>query len=612
MNTSDLLLLPTPKKISLRSGSLKLPRKGYIALRGDVPEMLKLSADKLAKALGGDWRPTASPAAVKTPNPIILECDPSAEHGPEGYTLVVKPGANGCIQITAAAPAGIYYGICTLMQLIRCRGTELPALSIHDWPDFPERGVMLDVSRDKVPTLETLMQLIDMLSEWKINQFQLYTEHTFEYIGHEVVWKKASPITGADILTLDSYCRERFIELVPNQNSFGHMERWLRHKEYRELAEVPSAPFSLCPEDPRSLKLISDLYSQLLPHFSSQYFNVGCDETHDLGKGRSKQACEKLGVGRVYLDFLLKLHGIVTEHGRRMLFWGDIIKNHPELIPELPKDVIALEWGYGADYAFKPNCEKHAAAGIEFWVCPGTSTWNSFVGRAHNAIHNPVRAAKEGLETGATGLLNTDWGDNGHHQFLPVSFLGYMVGAACSWNAGADNTNVDRLSEALNAFAFQDSAGVMGRVAYDLADSYTKIHKKVPNSTMPFWLLIPGRWKPEQLLEGVSPEELDAVIETVKDAVRRMRSAKMKRPDAELIKAEFACGAALVELGCRVGKMHLASWAGKSVSRERKAIAAKLEDTIREYERLWLARNRPGGLIDSKARLERMLELLKA
>lgn len=609
MTQEDLILVPRPKRITLRDGALAIPRNGYIVLRGDVPDLMLIGADKLAGILGGEWKVTASPAAVKTPMPILLECDPDAPNGPEGYKLSVRTDG---ILINSASPAGVYYGACTLLQLIRAHGRQLPLLTIQDWPDFPERGVMLDVSRDKVPTLQTLMELVDLLSEWKINQFQLYTEHTFEYIGHEVVWKNASPVTGLDILKLDAYCRQRFVELVPNQNSFGHMERWLKHKEYRKLAEIPSAPFSLCPLDPGSIKLISDLYDQLLPHFVSRYFNVGCDETHDLGKGRSKEACEKVGVGRVYLDFLLKLYEIVTRHGRRMLFWGDIIKNHPELIPELPKDVIALEWGYGADYSFKPNCEKHAAAGIEFWVCPGTSTWNSFVGRAVNAIHNPVRAAKEGLETGATGLLNTDWGDNGHHQFLPVSYMGYLVGAACSWNASAENTKIDLIQRALDLFAFQDSAGVMGRVAYELANSYTKIGKRVPNSTMPFWLLIPGRWSPEQLLEGVTEEELDAVIDCVREAVRDMRRAKMKRADAQLIKDEFACGAALVELGCRIGKMHLASWAGKSVLRERKAIASKLEETIGEYERLWLARNRQGGLTDSVGRLRKALERLRA
>ena len=96
---------------------------------------------------------------------------------------------------------------------------------------------MFDVTRDRVPTLQTLFDLVDLLAGLKLNQLQLYTEHTFAYRGHEVVWQDASPITGEEVLTLDAYCRERYVELVPNQNSFGHMHRWLKHEEYVHLAE---------------------------------------------------------------------------------------------------------------------------------------------------------------------------------------------------------------------------------------------------------------------------------------------------------------------------------------------------------------------------------------
>src|SRR5690606_11763612 len=116
----------------------------------------------------------------------------------------------------------VFYGAVTLIQLLEQAGASLPCLRISDRPDFVDRGVMLDVSRDKVPTMETLYRLVDRLASWKINQLQLYTEHTFAYRHHPEVWAKASPLTGEEILRLDAYCRERFIELVPNQNSFGH------------------------------------------------------------------------------------------------------------------------------------------------------------------------------------------------------------------------------------------------------------------------------------------------------------------------------------------------------------------------------------------------------
>ncbi len=256
----------------------------------------------------------------------------------------------------------MFYAVCTLIQLLGIRDQEaggrrqestpisnlqsptssLPALRISDWPDFPNRGVMLDISRDRVPTMQTLLELVDLLASWKINQLQLYTEHTFAYRNHPEVWADASPMTGEEILALDAYCRERFIELVPNQNSFGHMTRWLTHDRYRPLAEAPDGcdtrwghydyPFSLCPIDPGSIELVRSIFDELLPHFTSRQFNVGCDETIDLGQVRSKEAVEKLGAGRVYLDFLLKIYREVRARGRTMQFWGDIIMEHPELV----------------------------------------------------------------------------------------------------------------------------------------------------------------------------------------------------------------------------------------------------------------------------------------
>ena len=125
------------------------------------------------------------------------------------------------------------------VQLLRQRPGWVPTFRIWDTPDFPIRGATMDVSRDKIPKMETLFGWVDRLAEWKINQVFLYTEHTFAYEGHETVWKDADPLTPSEIVELDAYCRDRFIELVPNQNSFGHFRRFMDHPEYRHLAEAP-------------------------------------------------------------------------------------------------------------------------------------------------------------------------------------------------------------------------------------------------------------------------------------------------------------------------------------------------------------------------------------
>ena len=104
---------------------------------------------------------------------------------------------------------------------------------------FETRGYMLDVSRDRVPTMRTLRLIVDILARYRYTQFQLYTEHTFAYEGHESVWAAADPLTPMEIAKLQAYCEMQGIELVPNQNTFGHMERWLTNPKYNALAKFP-------------------------------------------------------------------------------------------------------------------------------------------------------------------------------------------------------------------------------------------------------------------------------------------------------------------------------------------------------------------------------------
>ena len=264
------------------------------------------------------------------------------------------------------------------------------------------------------------------------------------------------------------------------------MERWLRHPRYLPLAEAPdgadtpwgfrwTGPFSLCPTDPRSLDLLGDLYSQLLPNFSSRLFNVGCDETFDIGQGRSADECRRRGVHQVYLDFVCRVRELAASHGRRMLFWGDIILREPELIRRLPKDVIALNWGYEADHPFEAEARQFGQSGLEFYVCPGTSSWCSIAGRTDNMLANQRAAAEAGLAHGAGGYLNADWGDYGHLQYLPMSYAGLAAGAGMSWCL---ESNRDLpLAQRLDVHAFADSAGVMGKAACELGNVYKAVGK---------------------------------------------------------------------------------------------------------------------------------------
>ncbi len=224
---SQLNLLPQPRIVRVSGGALDL-HGGLIALEADPAADLRFAGIQAQQALkqyaglecemvGG-----SNDTAVLT---ITLESGKQ-----QGYQLTISEQG---IHILGYDPAGAFYGVQTLIQLLRTHGAHLPLGDIEDAPDFPVRGVMLDISRDKVPTMDTLYALIDWLASLKINQLQLYTEHTFAYRNHPKVWAQASPMTAEQILALDVYCHDRFMELVPNQNSFGHMHRWLKQPRIR-------------------------------------------------------------------------------------------------------------------------------------------------------------------------------------------------------------------------------------------------------------------------------------------------------------------------------------------------------------------------------------------
>jgi len=491
----------------------------------------------------------------------------------QGYRLAITPLG---VRIEAGDEAGAVYGKMTLRQLARQFPREIPSCEIEDWPDFPVRGVMLDISRDKVPTMETLFSLVDDLAEWKINHLELYTEHTFAYRNHRVVWAEASPMTAEEIRQLDVYCHERFIELVPNQQSFGHFERWLKHPRYQHLGFVGRARLqpgrgspggspshNLDPANPQCIELLKELYSELLPNFTSRKFNVDCDETYGIE-------------GTVYLDFLLKIHELVRHHGRTMQFWGDIVLKHPELVEKLPRDAVVLEWGYEAGHPFDEHGAMLKRAGLTFYVCPGTSSWNSITGRTENCLANLRNAAANGLKHGAAGFLNTDWGDKGHWQYLPFSYLGLAAGAALSW-CSESNSSRDFI-DALDVHVFRDSAQVMGRLAYDLGNAYLYTGCPVQNATALFQRL----FSPEP--PEISEKDLRDTADYIWDVLAPLPRARMRRSDAAVVLREFSQAARLLLAACRP------SLADGRCIRE-------------EHEGCWLARNRPGGLRDSLGKI---------
>lgn len=371
----------------------------------------------------------------------------------QAYTLSIdEKGAH----IEANSECGFHYGLMTLLQLIKKHGLKVPFVDIQDEPHFLHRGFYHDVTRGKVPKKETLFELIDVLSEYKINELQLYIEHTYLWEGLSEAFRDKDALSAEDIMELDDYAHRRHIELIPSIATFGHMYEILRTQSYAHLSEKAidfNEPFSfvnrmahhtISVSEPESIDLVRHMIEDFIPLFRSNKFNICGDETFDLGAYRNKKLADEKGVGRLYVDFLNEIIKIVKENGRQVLFWGDIILKHPEYLSELPDDVICLNWGYHASVE-EDATRMIAESGVPQYVCPSTTGWNRMINWLDNSSENIRKIVSYARKYHAYGILNTDWGDHGHVNLLGSSMPMVVYGAALSWNP--DGLESDELAD---------------------------------------------------------------------------------------------------------------------------------------------------------------------
>jgi hexosaminidase len=629
-----LNLIPVPKSVMFTGGSYK------------VPDKIVFSApDSLAGEAGQFLRILLPESMFSTSGERNLTFTYNGTLPVQGYILKIHPGR---VTIEYSHPQGMWYALVTLKVLKTNYAGIIPCVIIEDQPDLEVRGVMLDISRDKVLSRETLLSIAQLLSDLKYNHLELYIEgFSFAYPSFKHLWEgKETPLTGEDIEALDNFCLNHFIDLVPNQNSLGHMMQWLATDDYRELAECPDGyklmgmvdmKGTLDPNNPGSLDLVTRMTDDLLPHFASGNFNVNLDEPFELGMGKNKKLAEETGVGKIYLDYALKMHKMVSARGKKMLIWADIVLKHPGLIPQIPKEITLLDWGYEAAYPFEKHGRMLQQAGLDFMVCPGTNSWTTITGRTDNMLATISSAARNGVAFGAKGLLLTDWGDMGHWQYLPVSYAGYTAGAALSWNSRSEIEM--HLAKFLNSYVFRDQKGIMGNLALDLG-RYCRFEEfpmlNMTTTMLAFQLglrdkvmidaimdkmisgftVLMGEIAPETVAEfkkkyeNRGPFDYQGLNDFLLSKEKLLMKTALNIPDSSLVKEEYLNAIRLIRLGSGL-KNYIENCEAMSPPeqvmqlKELRELGTKY---LEENKRLWLARNKPGGYERSTAALTTLMD----
>src|SRR6266404_1582423 len=450
-------IIPAPKQLSPGEGKFALGPEARIVLANgksaedhfaaqDFIDDAKQAAGVNLKFSGNSARRTILIGQIDLPRIQQALKRAGADSGQkltdEGYVLAVSLNE---VVVAGKTSTGTFYGLQTLKQMVRGEGAGafIPGVKIVDWPTMRWRAVSDDISRGPVPTVDYIKRQIRTEAFFKLNLHSFYMEHTFASESNPLIGPAGGSLTPAEIRELVAYAQRYHLELVPEQQTFGHLHKALRLEKYAELAETPYGDV-LSPQRPGTYKLIADLYKELNELFPGQFFHIGEDETFELGEGQSKAEAQAKGVGAVYFEHLNRVRDLLKPYNRRLMFWGDIALHHPELIGSIPKDMIVMNWQYGARADFWTSIKPFQDAGLQQFVCPGAQTWNQIFPNNEAAAKNIINFVRDGQKAGAIGMMNTTWDDDGESLF-EMAWYPIALGAAASWQEGPlDRAEFDR------------------------------------------------------------------------------------------------------------------------------------------------------------------------
>lgn len=516
---------------------------------------------------------------IDTEEDADLKYIKSAELPAEGYNLSID--SQGII-IRYVDYNGMLYATGTLCQILsQMKDGKLEALEIYDSPMMAVRGFFLDISRNKVPTLESVKQVLDLMELLKMNHFQLYVEgFTVELDSFKQYLTEDSYITKEEYVEIESYANVRGIDFVPCHNGFGHMAPYLRLPEFHDLCELPEGTDkytihldcrTLNPLDPGSIELVKRIYKDFLPMSKSNFFNMCFDEPFELGKGKSAEMVKKEGVGKVYADFLLKAYEEIKKYDKVPFIFGDIVYNHSEVYDILPKDAYYLVWGNEISFNFDFFMKKLSKIGGKLIATPGTNNWNSFLGRIREAIINIDAAIDAALNNSAEGVILNDWGDGGHLQFLPASLMLIAYTGLKAWRKYEDDYdnllgmggmstsgNYFDMIYFSNEYIWKDKDHLFAQTILDLCDYSRYLPYFLTNSTTIFHTYGQANIEAsrEEQRNKTDSEMISAFLENAKPyfmsekaykfldeflnlKVKEIDMASLGCEDGDLVKAEF-------------------------------------------------------------------------
>ncbi|MFE6076915.1 beta-N-acetylhexosaminidase [Paenibacillus sp. NPDC057886] len=464
--------------------------KGYLLVIGRLSEQEaqqvvdeEHEADAVHKVLGAQQKSPVNPG----PSSFIQQdrTDLTGLDGrPQGYKLEVSAGR---VEVYAQDAAGLFYGLQTLVQLLGGDGV-IPAVSITDWPDTPLRAMNLDL-RQTFSKPELLTGYLAEFARYKTNAILIEYEDKFPFQSHPEFAHPQHALSRSQLEELKRNAHEHFIEIVPLQQSFGHLEYVLRHEGWRHLRETEQSTGEICPSHPETFGLITTLLEEMIDaHPDSRYIHLGCDEVYSLCE------CERCKIEfggvreRAFIAFLNRLIAFTAELGKQPIFWHDMLeKCPPEELAKLDKRSAAMIWIYNGrniEAEVTSHADKFRSLGIEVMGAPAVRSFDWAEHQNYpvllNRTDNLLQWAETADKLNLGCVVATNWTGpfslGVPYGIFETTWYPMLLHADLAWNRKADTTTfIDRFLERFHGIDPVTGHNLLGN--YRVEDYYDVIWK---------------------------------------------------------------------------------------------------------------------------------------
>ncbi len=442
LKSNGFSLIPAPQKAELTGQKIVVDNNWVIETKLDANSIVLKTLQAGAMELHGIV------FSEKGDGRIILEMKPGTVNGsiaPElaeqAYRLVIGESQ---VKITGNTEMGLFYGVQSLLQLLRPLNNgrfSLPEGTITDWPDLELRILHWDTKHHQ-DRIETLKRFLDQSAYFKANAIAFEIEDKYEYPSHPIIGAPGA-FTKEEMRELTAYAKERYIQLVPMVQAPSHMAFVLKHEEFAHL-KSDGSNYQICMCDEEAIQLIFDMYQDMIDATPGvDYFLVSTDEIYFAG------ICEKcedefndINRSQAWVDFANKANEFISKRGRKMISWVEF-PLLPEDIHKLPSTMIDGVISSGKDQIWIDEENKagirqlnyNSIQGAEYLFPNYFPTLYRQKPTEGNLRSTSVSSAIV-LEKGADlmGSFTAAWDDSGLHN--ETFWLGWATGLQYSWTVG--------------------------------------------------------------------------------------------------------------------------------------------------------------------------------